>query len=379
MKRVLPLLCAVLLSASTAAQVANLAFSAGSPEDQASQAITNEADATKRAAMWKDFVQKFASNPTAAAFGYLQIASQLQASGDLPGSLDAGEKAAVAVPNSFDVLMQVASTAQQSKTWSKLAEYASKGGVLYNSIGKQKPDGVSDADFASQSAQQRRQYQQQYDFFETAAYNAIAQETDAKARMAEIDAYTPAFPKSKFSESIAQLAIYSLSQMKDLAGIATFADKALAANPDSVGTLAIVSVAFVDDPSAAHQAKAIEYAKRAIELAKDKTDDSTLLSAGLAHSSLGQIMLRQDGLNAPKPGPRTPGAIVELRQASALLKANPAARAAALYYLGFACAKSAKLEEARSALTDAAAIQGPYQQYARDLLAKVNTRPAVKK
>ena len=65
--------------------------------------------------------------------------------------------------------------------------------------------------------------------------------------------------------------------------------------------------------------------------------------------------------------------IAELKLASGMLKSNPAADASALYWLGSACAKGAKFDEAQSALTDAAAIPGPYQQPARDLLAKVNS------
>ena len=379
MKRSLTHLSLLLLLAAPLtlrAQIVNLTFPAGSPEDQASQAVDKETDAAKRTALLNDFVQKFAANPMAVAYGNSQMAQQLAASGDAAGALAASEKAYAAVPNNFEIIMTAANSAQQAKNWGKVVEYGAKGGTLFNAIGKQKPAEMSDADFANQSQAQRQQFQQQYDFLEASAFNAMGQESSAKARMGEIDAFTGAFPKSKFSESLAQLAIYSLSELKDSAGLAAYADKAVAANPDSVATLAMLANAFSEEQSGAHLVKATEYAHRAIELAnnnKDKSDANVLLAAGLAHYALGYALLRQDGITAPRPGPRASTAIAELKLASGMLKSNPAADASALYWLGSACAKGAKFDEAQSALTDAAAIPGPYQQPARDLLAKVNS------
>jgi hypothetical protein len=51
------------------AQVGKIEFPAGSPEDQALMAITNETDAQKKLAMYEDFLQKFSSNPAAVAYG----------------------------------------------------------------------------------------------------------------------------------------------------------------------------------------------------------------------------------------------------------------------------------------------------------------------
>jgi hypothetical protein len=43
-----------------------------------------------------------------------------------------------------------------------------------------------------------------------------------------------------------------------------------------------------------------------------------------------------------------------------------------MYRLGFAYAKTGKLPEAKAALTEVAGKSGPYQQPAKDLLAKVD-------
>src|SRR5258706_2489066 len=113
MKRVLVrLLVLSLFAAPAATQVVNITIAAGTPEDKESQAITNEADAQKRVALWNEFVQKFSANPMAVAYGALQLAQQLQSAGDLNGGLAAAEKAYAALPNSFEPVMNVVTRAQ---------------------------------------------------------------------------------------------------------------------------------------------------------------------------------------------------------------------------------------------------------------------------
>ena len=371
MKRMLAsLLLLSVFIAPARAQITNLIIAAGSPEDKASQAISNEPDAAKRAAQWKDFIQQYASNPMAVAFGNLQLSSQLQTSGDLPGALAAGEKAYAAEPTNFDVIMQVVSVAQQAKSDAKTLDYACKGGLLFNSIGKQKPEGMSDNDYAAQAGNWRTQFQPNYDSLEATAYNAIVQEQKPKTRMAYIDQFTPAFPKSRFSEQVAQLAIYSLSEMKDTAGIASFADKALAANPDSFAPLSMLASILAQEPSGANLTKASTYARRAIELAKADeagADKPRVLAAGLAHSALGLVLLKQD-----KFLPAT----TELRRATEQLKEDEASQQTAFYFLGFAYAKLNRAADAKAALGQAAGMPGAYQQPARDMLTKINAAQA---
>ena len=76
------LLLLVLASVLAAAQVSLVLISAGTPEDQAIQEITKEADTAKQAAMWEEFVQKFAASPAAVAYGHAQLAQQAMVRGD---------------------------------------------------------------------------------------------------------------------------------------------------------------------------------------------------------------------------------------------------------------------------------------------------------
>ena len=69
-------------------QIDTIVIPAGTPEDQALQAITKEADAQKKLTMYQDFLQQFSSNPAAVAYGNWQVSQYYQSAGDLQKALD---------------------------------------------------------------------------------------------------------------------------------------------------------------------------------------------------------------------------------------------------------------------------------------------------
>src|ERR1035437_10615399 len=109
------------------AQVDRIIIAAGTDEDHALQAISSEQDPQKKLAMYEDFVQKFSSNPAAAAYGNWQLEQAYQATGDLQKSLDYGDKALAGSPHNLDILVSQAGVAQQTKNNAKLMDYAGKG------------------------------------------------------------------------------------------------------------------------------------------------------------------------------------------------------------------------------------------------------------
>ncbi len=366
MKRVV-LACFLLTSLIASAQLTKIIIPAGTPEDQAIQAITNENDIAKKLGMLQEFVQKFASNPQAVAYGNWQISQLYLTQGDSAKALDYGQKALAVQPDNLDILVAVAGVAQQLKENDKVVEYALAGGKAFNGIAKQpKPADISDEDFANRIKQDQDSARPGYEYLEAAGLNAIVAEQNAKKRMAYIEGYIAAFPGSRFQDQIMQLAVYTLSQENDPARLVSFSEKALAANPNSLGMLAMLASAFAESPNSTYLARSEEYAHKAIQLAKADeagADKQTRIWAGLAHSALGFALLKQDK-NLP--------AIAELKSASALLKEDPQSYSTALYRLGFAYAKANKVAEARSVLTEAVAIPGPAQEPARELLNKVN-------
>ena len=354
------------------AQIQAISIPAGTPEDQALQAITKEPDDQKKLTMYADFLQQFSSNSAAVAYGNWQLAQYYQGAGDLPKALEYGDKALASAPRNLDILVSQASIAQQMKNNSKLLDYSVRGGEVYNSIDKEpKAEGLSDQDFATQKEQDKTASKNSYDFLEAAAINVIVDEINPKARMSDIERFTPAFPNSRFDEPVTSYAMMALSELKDTTRVASFGEKVLATNPNSLPTLLMLAGTYVEDPKPGSLGKAVVYAQRAVAGAKADAPDADRarkLSGGVAHSTLGYAYMKQD---------KTAAAITELKSASGLLKGlDDQQYAAALYRLGYAYAKLNRVSEARDALTEAAKIPGPVQPLSQDLLAKVNAARA---
>jgi len=354
------------------AQIDPLVIPAGTPEDQGLQAITKEPDAQKKLTMYQDFLQQFSSNPAAVAYGNWQVSQYYQSAGDFQKAIDFGDKALASAPHSLDILVSQASIAQKLKNNSKLLEYALRGGEVYNSVGKSgKPEGMSDQDFATQAKDQKESAKASYDFLEAAAYNAIADEKDARTRMSDIERFTSAFPNSRFDESITSYAMMSLTELKDTSRVFSYGDKVLATNPNSLPTLLLLAGAYVDDPRAGSVGKAVSYSQKAIAVAQPDAPDADRtrkLSAGVAHSTLGYAYMKED---------KTAASVAELKSACGLLKGlDDQQYSIALYRLGYAYAKLNRINEARDTLTEAAKIPGPVQAQSQDLLSKVNAARA---
>ena len=205
-------LVAVFLSlvstAESVAQTNTIVIPAGTPEDHDLQAISNEPDAAKKLALYLDFVQKYASNPAAVAYGDWQISQAYQSAGDLSKALDYGDKALVGSPLNLDILVSQASLAQQAKSDAKLLNYAAKGGEVCHSIGKEpKLEGMTDEAFKQQVADEKNAAKNSCNFLESAGFNVIAGEDNAKNRMADIEKFSAAFPDSVFQDQVSSLSL----------------------------------------------------------------------------------------------------------------------------------------------------------------------------
>jgi len=356
------------------AQVGHIEIAAGTPEDKDLQAITSEQDATKKLAMYADFVQKYASNPAAVAYGNWQISQAYQASGDFQKGLEYGDKALAASPRNLDILVGQASMAQQSKNYAKLLDYAVKGGEVCASVGKEaKPEGVSDDDFARQVADEKTAVQSSCEFLETSGFNAIPNEPDPHNRMTYIERFTVAFPGSKFQDQVSNFAIYTLGpgQLNNQPQLIAYCEKTLAANPNSLVALLELASFYSEDSKPGSAATAVSYAQKALVVANPDAPDADKTrktAAGAAHSTLGYAYMKQG---------KTSAAISELKSATVLLKGQDDVQyAIALYRLGYAYAKLTRNTEAREVLIEAVKIPGPVQSMSQDLLNKVNAARA---
>ena len=359
------LLALLLCSTAGWSQSTKIVIPAGTPADKDLATIAAEPDAQKRISLYEDFLQKYANDNAASAYAEWQLSQQYLTAGDTAKALEYGDKALEIYPNNLDILVSQATVAQAMKDNGKVMDYAVRGAKVFNSIAAQpKPADVSDADWSSRIAEEQDAARAGYDFLETAAYNAIVGEQDPGKRMTYIEAFTPAFPKSKFEQPVSQLALYSLQQLNQPQRLESYGEKALAANPDSIPTLLMLANAYAEDPKQA--GKAVTYASKVISLTSGgqaASDKKHTLEAGVAHSTLGFAYLNQQKIAAAVP---------ELKTAVGLLQEDPQAQQAALFRLGYAYAKENRRADSVAALQKAAAIEGPYQSQAKQMLAKVS-------
>jgi hypothetical protein len=369
------LLMTVLFIPPLFAQVDTITIPAGTPEDKDLNTISGEQDAQKKVAMYQDFLQKYASNAAAVAYANWQLSQYYQGAGDLQKAADYGDKALAGSPHNLDILTSQVTITQQMKDNPRVFKYCMQGGETYNSIDKQsKPSDMNDQQFADLIASEKDTNKNSYEFFEDAAFNVIASENDAKTRMDYIDTFATTFPKSKMDEQVTQYAMLSLSELKDNRRLMEYANKALGTNPNNIPALLLLANYYVDSSEPGSLPKAESYAEKAVLAAKadDPAADKTQkISAGAAHAVMGRAYAKEE-----KTGP----SIAELKSAVALLKGQDEQQyAIAAYFLGWDYAKLHKLTEARTVLTDAAAIPGPMQQPVKELLTKVNTARAAGK
>jgi tetratricopeptide (TPR) repeat protein len=233
---------------------------------------------------------------------------------------------------------------------------------------------MSDEQFASNKAAETDANKSAYEFFQNAAFNALAGESDAKNRMEEIEKFTATFPKSAMDAQVTSYAMLSLSELKDTPRLIAYGEKALAADANNIPAMLMLASTYVESTEPGSLSKAATYAQKAILAANadaPDADKSRKISAGVAHSTLGRVYAKQE---------KTALSITELKAATNLLKGQDEQQyAIAAYFLGWDYAKAKRLAEARAILAESASIPGPMQEATRELLTKVNTARAAGK
>ncbi len=343
-------------------QNARIVIPAGTPEDKELTAIAAETDAAKRAEAYEDFIKKYADNKPAVAYAEWQLSQDYLTAHDNAKALEWGDKALETYPDDLEIVVSDTNVAMAIKNNAKTVEFAVKGAAIYHSVLQQpKPSDVSDTEWNNRITQEQFSVKPDYEFLENAAYNAIVAEQDPNQRMNFIEQYTPAFPKSRFEAQVAQIAMYSLQQVNQPQRLQAYGEKALAANPDSIPTLLMMAGSYAGDPKTA--SKAADYADKVLKLTGADPGDATLKSyAGIAHTALGRADLNRD---------KAASAVTSLKTAVNQLQGDPPDQQVALYFLGYASAKENRKADSIAALQKAAAIQGPYQGPAKEMLAKV--------
>src|SRR5271165_2150796 len=169
----------LIFSIATWSQNARITIPAGSPEDNELATIAAEGDAQKRIASYEEFIKKYADNKPALAYGQWQLSIQYLSSGDTAKALEYGDKALELYPNCLDIIVSQAGVAQAMKDNSKIVDYAARGAAVFHSIATQaKPAELSDTDWTTRVSDEQNSARPDYEFLESAAYNALAAEQD---------------------------------------------------------------------------------------------------------------------------------------------------------------------------------------------------------
>ena len=213
-------------------------------------------------------------------------------------------------------------------------------------------------------------------YMEYAFFQFLQREPDGNKRAQWLDRFVQAYPESPNAAQINFNYFLAYKLANNPAKLDEYGEKAVAADPENVGTLNLVADDYVTRQT--NLDKAETYAKKVLGLApamkkpEGLTDeqfktvqDSQL---GFAHLTLASIAF-QRGIKTKKIGP----AIQEFKVAIDLLSPNPELQSRALFYLGWAyeAGTPANHKGAIEALTRAVSLATSWQAQAQDLLAKV--------
>jgi len=187
---------------------------------------------------------------------------------------------------------------------------------------------MTDEAFKQQVADEKNAAKNSCNFLESAGFNVIAGEDNAKNRMADIEKFSAAFPDSVFQDQVSSYAMYTLGpgQLNDQARLFAYGEKTLASNPNSLPALLLLAGSYVDDAKPGSIGKAMSYSQKAITVANadaPDADKSRKLSAGVAHSIVGYAYIKQD---------KTAAGIPELKMAVGLLKGQDEQQYSCLLY-----------------------------------------------
>jgi tetratricopeptide (TPR) repeat protein len=239
-----------------------------------------------------------------------------------------------------------------------------------------RPPNVSEDDWKKETDEAAEQAKEWRAYMEYAFFQLLQREPDGAKRTQLLEQFVQSYPDSPNQGQINFNFYLAYKMANNPAKAEEYGEKAIAADPNDVVTLNLVA-----DDYATRQVnldKAESYAKKAVELAaamkktEGMTDEQFKANqdsqAGLAHLTLGYVAF-QRGSKTHKVAP----AIEEFKKAADLLSTNPALQGRALFYQGYAyeVLVPANHKGAMDALTRSAALPGPWQAQAQDLLGKV--------
>ncbi len=366
----------LMATASTAgAQIGKrVLIAANSPEDKALSTISAESDPQKKVAMYEDFIQNFAgSDAVVVALEMLQ-ADYMKAR-DYPKVLETGERALAQDPLDFTVITNMVRAAEEMNDIQKIFAFAERAGAMVKTFKSSLPPaGVSEEAWASRRQSDLNGIADDYNYVAYTFYSRAASEPNLAQKIALLERFAAAFPDSAYTGYAYETAAATAQQANDPAKLVELAQKALALNPTSISMLLLTSDSWSESGEKLDQAEknvrqALELlpkAQKPANVPDDSWKNQISFQEGLAHSILGQLLIRQQKMS---------DAVAEFKLGTPLLKSEPVSYARNQYRLGFALGKLRRHAEARTVLNEVAALDTPYKSLILDLLQQVGGAP----
>jgi len=372
MKRFVILMAILLGIATTAsAQIGkSVSVSAGTPEDKALADIYAAPDGPDKVALLDKFMTDFGTGDMALLADQLYVQTYL-AQKNYAKVYEFAAKALALDPTNLSAAVSMVHAAEEQGDTKKVFAAGDKVAEIISKY-KNLPaaEGTPPDQWAQQKSVSINNVQGDIGYVEYALVNAAYKTADPVARAALFERYVNAFPDSPYTITVREQTAVAYQQAQETPKMLDTALRILAADPNNISMLLLVSDYWSEnnqqlDKAAADAQLALDQlaqAKKPDNLSDDQWQQQMSLQKGLAYSAIGEVNVDK-GRNEP--------AVDAFKQASPLLKSNTVLYARNLYRLGFTLAKMQRIPEARTVLTEAVSIESPYKARAQATLSKI--------
>ena len=372
MKRFVILMAILLGIATTAsAQIGkSVSVSAGTPEDKALAEIYAAPDGPDKVALLDKFMTDFGTGDMALLADQLYVQTYL-AQKNYAKVYEFAAKALALDPTNLSAAVSMVHAAEEQGDTKKVFAAGDKVAEIISKY-KNLPaaEGTPPDQWAQQKSVSINNVQGDIGYVEYALVNAAYKTADPVARAALFERYVNAFPDSPYTITVREQTAVAYQQAQETPKMLDTALRILAADPNNISMLLLVSDYWSEnnqqlDKAAADAQLALDQlaqGKKPDNLSDDQWQQQLSLQKGLAYSAIGEVNVDK-GRNEP--------AVDAFKQASPLLKSNTVLYARNLYRLGFTLAKMQRIPEARTVLTEAVSIESPYKARAQATLNKI--------
>jgi tetratricopeptide (TPR) repeat protein len=368
------ILIAFLLSvaATTRAQIGkSVSVSAGTPEDKALTEIYGAPDGPEKTALLDKFMADFGKGDMELLADQLYVQTYL-AQKNYAKVYEFASKALALDPSNLSAAVSMVHAAEEQGDAKKLYDAGDKvAEIIAQYKNSPAPEGTSPGQWAQQKTANLNNAQGDIGYVQYALVGAAYKTTDPVARAALFERYVNAFPDSQYTATVREQTAVAYQQAQQIPKMLDTAQRILAADPNNISMLLLLSDYWTDNgqeldkavADAQHALDLLAQAKKPDNLSDDQWQQQVTVEKGVAYSAIGEANVNKG---------RYQPAVDAFKQASPLLKSNTVAYARNLYRLGFTLAKMERFPEARTALTEAVSINSPYKSKAQETLNKIN-------